>query len=167
MHDFAETTQGYQLLADDDERDLYKNNVWEMLLASGMMFNSHRERYQSRIDAMNSQFMVAHMDYSQRMTYPMTLHNATETLNRHKPDNRKSKFVKNVSTRSSDGNRNASNGSSGETGNVNLAQGGQTTGACVGKNTEPREFVSVEETTSVVDKTVSWADVVKGKSKAT
>lgn len=37
----------------------------------------------------------------------------------------------------------------------------------VGKNTEPREFVSVEETTSVVDKTVSWADVVKGKSKAT
>ena len=69
LYDFAETTQGYQLLADDDERDLYKNNVWEMLLASGMMFNSHRERYQSRIDAMNSQFMVTHMDYSQRMTF--------------------------------------------------------------------------------------------------
>lgn len=62
MHKFAEGTKGYAVLTTTAEKDEYKKNAWEMLLASGMMFNCDRARYQSRVDKMNSDFMVVHMD---------------------------------------------------------------------------------------------------------
>ena len=60
-----------------------------MLQASFMLYNCDRPRYQSRIDNMNAAYMVAHQSYNQRMTYPLSMHNATKMLNRHKHDNRK------------------------------------------------------------------------------
>ena len=44
---FAGNTQGYQVLTNDQEQDQYEDDSWEMLLASGYMFNCHRERYHS------------------------------------------------------------------------------------------------------------------------
>ena len=130
MHEFAKGTKGYAVMKDDAERTKYQENAWEMLLASGMMFNCDRGRYQSRVDKMNSDFMVVHMPYEQRMTYPVTLHNATETLNRHKPDNKKSKFNNRNNGNKPGGNssNNRNNGNDRNESGTNLAQ--SATRAC-------------------------------------
>ena len=82
---------------------------------------------------MNAAYMVVHQDYGQRMTYPTTVHNVTETLNRHKHDNRKSKNIKNMNnntnnSRRNSHNRNLGNENSGESG-TNLAQTGSSNGS--------------------------------------
>ena len=136
---FAQGSAGYSVLTGTDvagvesqEQVEFKAQAWEMLQANGMMYNCDRSRYQSRIDTMNSAYMVVHQPYAQRMIYPTTLHNATETLNRHRVDNGKSKFVRNV-TQNWNGGRtgnagsragNSSHGSHGSSNNsgTNLAQ---------------------------------------------
>ena len=144
---FIESTVGYSKLPEPGDNEIhsveqlaYKSQAWEMFQANVIIFNSDRSRYQSLIDRMNVQYMVIHQDYDLRDTYPKTVHHATETLNRHKHDNRKSKNVKNVSgngntgpasgggTRARDSNR----ATAGESG-TNLAQtgaGGSATRAC-------------------------------------
>ena len=110
---FVKGTTGYNQLPgtavphiESDEQTSYKRNAWEMLQASTMLYNCDRSRYQSRIDSMNAAYMVVHQPYEQRMTYPITMHNATETLNRHKHDNRK--IMRNGKNRQSAGsNKNA------------------------------------------------------------
>ena len=80
---------------------------------------------------MNAAYMVVHQDYGQRMTYPTTVHNVTETLNRHKHDNRKTKNIKNMNTNNpgrNSHNRNSGNENSGESG-TNLAQTGGSNGS--------------------------------------
>ena len=112
---FARNTQGYEVLTNDVAREIYEEQAWEMLLASGLLYNCHRERYQSRVDKMNADYMVIHMPYQQRMTYPVTLQNATETLNRHKPDNRGKKNGKPGSSRRGNAGSSNGQGTSGET----------------------------------------------------
>ena len=65
---FAEKTQEYGLLSTDNERKKYKKESWERLMANGLMFNSDRAKYQSRIDTMNAQYTLKHLDYKQRCT---------------------------------------------------------------------------------------------------
>jgi len=60
-------------------------------MANGFIFNSDRAKYQSRIDAMTTQYTLKHLDYAQRCTFPTTLENAAEVLNHHKHDNRRNK----------------------------------------------------------------------------
>ena len=62
---FAEATQGYATLPgtgvagiESDVQLEFKEKTWEMFLASGMLYNSDRARYQSRIDTMNANYMV-------------------------------------------------------------------------------------------------------------
>ena len=120
LDSFIQTTQGYEIIpgsgVDGIESDAqlhYKTKAWEMFLANGMLYNSDRARYQSRIDAMNAAYMVVHQDYGQRMTYPTTVHNVTETLNRHKHDNRKSKNIKNMNNNTNNSGQNSHNCNSG------------------------------------------------------
>ena len=142
---FIENTSGYARLptaganeVNSAEQLAYKQDAWEMLTANVLLFNSDRSRYQSLIDRMNAQYMVIHQDYELRDTYPKTVHNATETLNRHKHDNRKSKNVKNVSSGNGrqtggGGRSNESNQAPAGDAGTNLAQtgsGGSATRAC-------------------------------------
>jgi hypothetical protein len=110
LDNFIQTTQDYEIIPGSgvdgiksDAQLHYKTKAWEMLLTKGMLYNSDRSRYQSRINAMNTAYMVVHQDYSQRMTYPTAVHNVTETLNCHKHDNRKSKNIKNMNNTNQSG----------------------------------------------------------------
>ena len=173
---FAKSTIGYTRLQgsavpgiESNAQLEYKQNAWEMLKASIMVYNCDRSRYQSKIDTMNAAYMVVHQPYEQRMTYPITMHNATETLNRHKHDNRKSKNGKYVNSGSNVRNGGHTNNSGTRAGNAhgnahgenpdesgtNLAQTGRSAGSrracfccgsldhllpdCPYKETRPRE----------------------------
>src|SRR5210317_2563072 len=103
-----------------------------------LMGDASRERHdvQLRQDTMSivrrqdeSRLHGVHQPYEQQMTYPVTLHNAAETLNRHRVDHRVSKFIKNVKQqKNSQSARGAQDGSN-ESG-TNLAQSGGQTRKC-------------------------------------
>ena len=86
---FAGKTHEYGTLTDDNEKKKFKKETWERFLANGLIYNSDRAKYQSRIDTMTAQYTLKHLDYQQRCTFPTTIQNAAEVLNQHKHDNRK------------------------------------------------------------------------------
>ena len=95
---FATNTSGYEALPigvvdgqETDEQQEFRENAWEALQANIILFNSDRSRYQSAIDRMNTAYMVTHQSYEHCMTYPMSIHNATEMLNHHQHDVRRIK----------------------------------------------------------------------------
>ncbi|CAJ1938580.1 unnamed protein product [Cylindrotheca closterium] len=89
LEKFTEKSQEYDLLGSDAERSQYKKESWERFMANGLLYNSDRAKYQSRIDEMTGQYTLKHLDFKQRCTFPTTLENAADVSNQHKHDNRK------------------------------------------------------------------------------
>ena len=86
LHSFSSNTAGYDACNTAEERNTYKNEAWESLLASGLIYNSDWTHTQLLVDRMNAQYMIEHLPYNQRDTYLKPLESAKRTLNRHKSD---------------------------------------------------------------------------------
>ena len=91
LEHFVKTTQEYKLITDAGDQVTHVGEAWDRFIANGLMFNSDRAKYQSRIDAMTAQYALKHLEFKQRCTFPTTIENAAEVLHLHKHDNRNKK----------------------------------------------------------------------------
>ena len=138
LDDFAEETAGFDQETTQAGRTRYRAAAWEMLLASGLIYNADRAKYQSRIDAWNAQYALTHIPFVNRRLYPLTVENAAQVLNQHKHDNRKKK----QNEKKNNGSRGTGNGNGGNANqnnenqdrqvDANLAQSADRTCFCCG-----------------------------------